>query len=134
MLWDYRSQFSSPPNPADRRYVIRPLQSFRRCSSWQRRRTRGAALASSISRSALSRAHRWLDELLSDAETFIATVAARERKSERSIRMILSLVFRPGDAYRWDRRPQIAARGAALASSVSRSGKRNFAGRDCPGV
>jgi site-specific DNA recombinase len=42
---------------------------------------------------ALSQAHRWLDELLSDAEMSVATVAARERKSERSIRMTLSLVF-----------------------------------------
>jgi hypothetical protein len=49
---------------------------------------------------ALSRAHRWLDELLSDAETSIATVAARERKSERSIRMTLSLVFLAPDLVR----------------------------------
>ena len=49
---------------------------------------------------ALSRAHRWPDELLSDAETSIATVAARERKSERSIRMTLSLVFLAPDLVR----------------------------------
>ena len=49
---------------------------------------------------ALSRAHRWLDELLSDVETSIATVAARERKSERSIRMTLSLVFLAPDLVR----------------------------------
>jgi len=38
-------------------------------------------------------AHRWLDELLSDPTTSIATPADRERKSERSIRMTLSLAF-----------------------------------------
>ena len=48
----------------------------------------------------LSRAHRWLDELLSHAETSIATVASRDRKSERSIRMTLSLVFLAPDLVR----------------------------------
>jgi site-specific DNA recombinase len=42
---------------------------------------------------ALSQAHRWLDELLSDAKMSIARLATRERKSERSIRMTLSLAF-----------------------------------------
>jgi hypothetical protein len=49
---------------------------------------------------ALSQAHRWLDELLSDAEASIATVAARECKSERSVRMTLSLVFLAPDLVR----------------------------------
>jgi site-specific DNA recombinase len=38
-------------------------------------------------------AHRWLDELLSDPTTSIAALADRERKSERSIHMTLSLAF-----------------------------------------
>ena len=38
-------------------------------------------------------AHRWLDKLLSDPTTSIAALADRERKSERSIRMTLSLAF-----------------------------------------
>ena len=38
-------------------------------------------------------AHRWLDELLGDPRTTIETIAAREGKTERSIRMTLSLAF-----------------------------------------
>ncbi|MDI9849674.1 recombinase family protein [Rhodoblastus sp. 17X3] len=42
---------------------------------------------------AFSEAHRWLDELVTDPTITIASLAAREHKSERSIRMILSLAF-----------------------------------------
>jgi site-specific DNA recombinase len=42
---------------------------------------------------AFGAAHRWLDELLSDANTSVESLAIRERKSERSIRMTLSLAF-----------------------------------------
>jgi site-specific DNA recombinase len=42
---------------------------------------------------ALRAAHRWLDELLSDPTKSIESLAARESKSERSIRMTLSLAF-----------------------------------------
>jgi len=47
---------------------------------------------------ALRAAHRWLDELLSDPTQSIESLAVREGKSERSIRMMLSLVpiSRPG--------------------------------------
>jgi site-specific DNA recombinase len=38
-------------------------------------------------------AHRWLDELVSDPRQTIEAIAAREHKSERSIRMTLSLAF-----------------------------------------
>jgi len=38
-------------------------------------------------------AHRWLDELLSDPSKSIESLAVREGKSERSIRMTLSLAF-----------------------------------------
>ena len=38
-------------------------------------------------------AHRWLDELVSDPRRTIEAIAAREHKSERSIRMTLSLAF-----------------------------------------
>jgi site-specific DNA recombinase len=40
-----------------------------------------------------SKAHRWLDELLSGPPDTIESIAAREGKSERSIRMTLSLAF-----------------------------------------
>jgi len=42
---------------------------------------------------ALRAAHRWLDELLSDPTQSIESLAVREGKSERSIRMTLSLAF-----------------------------------------
>jgi site-specific DNA recombinase len=42
---------------------------------------------------ALRAAHRWLDELLSDPNTSADSLAVREGKSERSIRMTPSLAF-----------------------------------------
>jgi len=42
---------------------------------------------------ALRDAHRWLDELLSDPRHTLESLASREGKSERSIRMTLSLAF-----------------------------------------
>ena len=44
-------------------------------------------------RKALRDAHRWLDELLVDPTQTIELLAIREGKSERSIRMTLSLAF-----------------------------------------
>ena len=38
-------------------------------------------------------AHRWLDELLEDPNQSVETIAAREGRTERSIRMTLSLAF-----------------------------------------
>jgi hypothetical protein len=37
--------------------------------------------------------HRWLDEVIADPSISITSLAAREHKSERSIRLILSLAF-----------------------------------------
>ena len=42
---------------------------------------------------ALRDAHRWLDKLLSDSRLTLESLASREDKSERSIRMTLSLAF-----------------------------------------
>ena len=42
---------------------------------------------------ALGDAHRWLDELLSDPRQTVETLASREGKTDRSIRMTLSLAF-----------------------------------------
>jgi hypothetical protein len=42
---------------------------------------------------ALHRAHRWLDELMTDPLQSVEAIAAREGKTERSIRMTLSLAF-----------------------------------------
>jgi site-specific DNA recombinase len=44
-------------------------------------------------RRALADAHRWQDELIRDPQTTIEKLAHREEKSERSIRMTLSLAF-----------------------------------------
>ena len=42
---------------------------------------------------ALGDAHRWLGELLSDPGQTLESLASREGKTERSIRMTLSLAF-----------------------------------------
>ena len=42
---------------------------------------------------ALRNAHRWLDELTRDSDQTVESLAAREGKGERSIRMTLSLAF-----------------------------------------
>jgi hypothetical protein len=42
---------------------------------------------------ALGNAHRWLDELTRSDRTTLERLAAREGKTERSIRMTLSLAF-----------------------------------------
>ena len=42
---------------------------------------------------ALRHAHGWLDELLADPDTSTRSIAEREGRSERSVRMILSLAF-----------------------------------------
>jgi site-specific DNA recombinase len=52
-----------------------------------------SANARAILIEALRDAHRWLDELLSDPRLTLESIASREDKSERSIRMTLSLAF-----------------------------------------
>ena len=42
---------------------------------------------------ALRKAHRWLDELLAEPRQTVEAIASREGKTERSIRMTLSLAF-----------------------------------------
>ena len=42
---------------------------------------------------ALGNSHRWLDELLSDPDQTLESLALREGKTDRSIRMTLSLAF-----------------------------------------
>ena len=48
----------------------------------------------------LRQAHCWLDELISDPHLSVAELAARERKSERSIVMTVSLAFLAPDLVR----------------------------------
>jgi site-specific DNA recombinase len=52
-----------------------------------------AANARAILIDALRDAHRWLDEPLSDPRLTLESLASREGKTERSIRMTLSLAF-----------------------------------------
>jgi site-specific DNA recombinase len=49
---------------------------------------------------ALGNAHRWLYELQSDPRQTLETLASREGKSERSIRMTVSLAFLAPDIVR----------------------------------
>jgi hypothetical protein len=42
---------------------------------------------------ALGESHRWLDELLSDSDMTLEALALREGKTDRSVRMTLSLAF-----------------------------------------
>ena len=42
---------------------------------------------------ALRDAHRWLDELTTNSSHTIESIAAREKKTERSIRLTMSLAF-----------------------------------------
>ena len=65
---------------------------------------------------ALRDAHRWLDELLSDPRLTLESIASREDKSERSIRMTLSLAFLAPEIVK--RQSKDGCR-AGLVSSVS---------------
>jgi hypothetical protein len=77
----------TPPSPYQLREIIQregePFSSIRP----MRVRARAVFVES------LRHAHRWLDELVTDPNQTIETIAAREHKSECSIRMTLSLAF-----------------------------------------
>ena len=51
------------------------------------------ASARAILVDALGESHRWLDELLSDSDMTLEALALREGKTDRSVRMTLSLAF-----------------------------------------
>jgi site-specific DNA recombinase len=76
-----------PPTPYQRREIIQGESEPRSSVRPMRVRARGVFVES------LRNAHRWLDELIVDPDQTIEAIAARERKSERSIRMTLSLTF-----------------------------------------
>lgn len=76
-----------PPSPYQRREIIQGEGEPRAPIRPMRVRAR-AVLAES-----LRNAYRWLDELIADPHQTIEVIAAREHKSERSIRMTLSLAF-----------------------------------------
>jgi site-specific DNA recombinase len=76
-----------PPSPYQRREIIQGEAEPRSPIRPMRVRAR-AVFAES-----LRNAHRWLDELIADPHQTIEVIADREHKSERSIRMTLSLAF-----------------------------------------
>ena len=75
------------PSPYRRREII---QSANDATTYVRPMP---ANARAILIQALRDAHRWLDELLSNPGLTLESIASREGKSERSIRMTLSLAF-----------------------------------------
>ena len=75
------------PSPYRRREII---QGANGDAGVARPMTQGARV---ILIDALRNAHRWLDKLLANPDETIEAIAAREGKTERSIRMTLSLAF-----------------------------------------
>jgi site-specific DNA recombinase len=76
-----------PPSPYQRREIIQGKGEP--CSPVRPMRVRARAVFAE----SLRNAHRWLNDLVTDPNQTIELIAARERKSERSIRMTLSLAF-----------------------------------------
>jgi site-specific DNA recombinase len=76
-----------PPSPYQRREIIQGEGEPRSPMRPMRVQARAVLTAS------LRNAHLWLDELVSDPRQSIEAIAAREHKSERSIRLTLSLAF-----------------------------------------
>jgi site-specific DNA recombinase len=76
-----------PPSPYQRREIVQGEEEPRAPIRPMRVRAR-AVFAES-----LRNAHCWLNELITDPVQTIEAIAARENKSERSIRMTLSLAF-----------------------------------------
>jgi site-specific DNA recombinase len=75
------------PSPYQRREIVQGKGEP--CSAIRPIRVRARAVFAESFRNA----HRWLDELIKDPDQTVAGIAAREQKSERSIRMTLSLAF-----------------------------------------
>jgi DNA invertase Pin-like site-specific DNA recombinase len=76
-----------PPSPYRKREVIPGTSDGKTSARPMRANARGIIL------DALGDAHRWLDELLSDPLQSLESLALRESKTERSVRMTLSLAF-----------------------------------------
>jgi site-specific DNA recombinase len=77
----------TPPSPYRRREIIQGEGG--RFAAMRPMRAEARALLID----ALRDAHCWQDELMRDPSRTIASIAAREKKTERSIRMTLSLSF-----------------------------------------
>jgi site-specific DNA recombinase len=77
----------TPPSPYRRREIIQGANDAKTYPRPMRANARAILIE------ALRDAHRWLDELLSDPRLTLEPIASREDKSERSIRMTMSLAF-----------------------------------------
>ena len=77
----------TPPSPYRKRKIIQGVADGKTNARPMRVNARAILL------DALGDAHRWLDQLLSDPVQTLESLALREGKSERSIRMTLSLAF-----------------------------------------
>ena len=77
----------TPPSPYRRREIIQGANVESAIARPMRQSARLLVI------DALRKAHRWLDELLADPRQTVEAIASREGKSERSIRMMLSLAF-----------------------------------------
>ena len=77
----------SPPSPYRKREIIQGVADGKTSARPMRANARAILL------DALGDAHRWLDELLSDPTQTLESLALREGKTDRSIRMTLSLAF-----------------------------------------
>jgi site-specific DNA recombinase len=74
-----------PPSPYQRREIVQGEDEPRGSIRPMR------VLARAVVAESLRNAHLWLDELITDPSQSVELIAAREHKSERSIRMTLSL-------------------------------------------
>ena len=77
----------TPPSPYRRREIIQEQGEQSAAVRPMRTKARGVLI------DALRDAHRWLDELTTDSSHTIESIAAREKKTERSIRLTMSLAF-----------------------------------------
>ncbi len=77
----------TPPSPYRRREIIQGEGEQPAAVRPMRTKARAVLI------DALRDAHRWLDELTTDSSHTIASISAREKKTERSIRMTMSLAF-----------------------------------------
>jgi hypothetical protein len=77
----------TPPSPYRKRAIIQSARDANASARPMR------ANARAILVDALGDSHRWLDELLSDPDQTLESLALREGKTDRSMRMTLSLAF-----------------------------------------
>ena len=77
----------SSPSPYRKREIVQAANNANILARPMRANARAIVIE------ALRSAHRWLDELVTDPRHTLETLALREDKTERSIRMILSLAF-----------------------------------------